>query len=111
MASSSVKFTSTLSGKWINATESQIDGAVLEMATDIDKRAKVLAPKDTGALVNSGRIERVNAGFYRIIFGSTRVPYARRRHFENRKTPSSIGYLAKAGDSVSRSNINKYLRD
>lgn len=105
-----VKFTSTLSGPWLNATTSQLDAAVLEMATDIDKRAKILAPKDTGALVNSGRIERVRAGFYRIIFGSSRVPYARRRHFENKKTPGSIGYLAKAGDSVSRGNINKYLR-
>jgi len=80
------------------------------MATDIDKRAKMLAPKDTSALVNSGRVERVRAGFYRIVFGDSRVPYAKRRHYENFKNPQTLGYLAKAGDSVARGNISKYIR-
>lgn len=106
-----VRVTSTLTSNWIPQKEAQIDRAVLEMATDIDRGAKVLAPKQTGALANSGRIERKSLGKYSIIFGGLRVPYARRRHFENYKTPSSLKYLQRSGDSVAKSDIRKYLRD
>jgi hypothetical protein len=80
------------------------------MATDIHRRAVMLAPEDSGALVNSGRVERVSTAFYRIIFGSSQVPYARIRHYENKKNPQTLGYLAKAGDGVARGNVDKYLR-
>ena len=33
-------------------------------------------------------------------FGDARVPYARRRHFENKKNPHTKYYLQKAGDNV-----------
>lgn len=110
MAKSGVKVTSILSGKWLEASERELDIAVLEIATDIDKRAKMLAPRDTSALINSGRIERIRSGFYSVIFGNNAVPYARRRHYENFKNPQTLGYLAKAGDSVTRGNVSKYLR-
>jgi len=87
-----------------------LERGVAEMATDIDKRAKILAPKDTRALVNSGNITRTGTAEYTIKFGSGKVPYARRRHFENKKNPQTLGYLAKAADSVDRSDKTKYFR-
>lgn len=82
---------------------------VLAMATDIHKRAVILAPVDTSALANSGTVKPVTNG-YMIKFGSSRVPYARRRHFENEKHPATKMYLAKAADSVARSNQSKYFK-
>ena len=88
-----------------------LERGLAEMATDIDTRAKVLAPKDTRALVNSGRIKRLSAVAYQISFGSSQVPYARRRHFENKKNPQTLGYLSRAADAVARSDKDKYFKD
>lgn len=87
-----------------------LERGLAEMATDIHKRASILAPKDTRALVNSGAIKRLGAEAYQIKFGSSAVPYARRRHFENKKTPGSLGYLAKAAEAVDRSDKGKYFK-
>lgn len=103
-----VRFTSRIK-QWTDKTERQLDIAVLEMATDIDRAAKILAPKASRALVNSGRIERTGQAHYKVIFGGGSVPYARRRHYENRKTPGSLLYLERAGDATGR-NIKRYLR-
>lgn len=104
-----VRFVSHID-KWESGTERKIDIAVLMMATDIHRVSAMLAPKDTRALVNSGRIERQEQAHYKVIYGGGSVPYARRRHFENKKTPGSLGYLERAGDSTSR-NIKRYLKD
>jgi len=88
-----------------------IEEGIAEIATDVQKRAVILAPRDTGALRTSGRITRLGAFTYSIIFGSDRVPYARRRHFENEKNPQTLGYLAKAADSINRSDKKKYFRN
>ena len=98
----------TMSRGW-DSTQG-LERGLAEMATDIDTRAKVLAPKDTRALVNSSRIKRLSAVAYQISFGSSQVPYARRRHFENRKNPQTLGYLSRAADSVARSDKGKYFR-
>lgn len=91
-----------ISGKFLN------DG-LLELATDIHRRAVINAPIDTGALKNSGKVEKVSKG-YSISFGGPRVPYAVRRHFENRKNPQTKLYLFRAADSVMRGNIVKYWK-
>lgn len=103
-----VRFTSRIK-QWTSQTEGKLDLAVLEMATDIHRVSGLLAPKDTRALVNSGRIEREGKAHYKVIYGGGAVPYARRRHFENKKTPGSLRYLERAGDSTSR-NVKRYLR-
>lgn len=87
-----------------------LEKGLAEMATDIHAKASILAPKETRALVNSGKITRIDAEAYKVSFGSSKVPYARRRHFENKKTPSSLGYLSKAADAVARSDKDKYFR-
>lgn len=86
----------------------------LEMATDIHRFASILAPKDKGTLVKSGRVKRLGAAAYEIVFGGTAggfsVPYAKRRHYENKKNPQTLRYLERAGDSVKRSGVEKYRR-
>jgi hypothetical protein len=95
--------------QWSEQTESKLDLAVLQMVTDIDRGAKILAPKASRALVNSSRIKREGQAHYKVTFGGASVPYARRRHFENKKTPGSLRYLEKAGDATAR-NVKRYLR-
>lgn len=108
---SSVRVEHRVVSKWLPRTESVLDRAVLEMATDIQRQASLLAPKATGALKKSGRIERKGNADYVVTYGNSSVPYARRRHFENQKSPSTLRYLEKAGDSVARGSIKKYLRN
>lgn len=98
-----------IQSNWSAKTQEGMQAAVLEMSTDIHRRAIILAPKDTRALINSAKIEPIKEG-YKVEFGSSKVPYARRRHFENKKNPQTKGYLAKAGDSVARSDKKKYFR-
>ena len=95
---------------WSGKIVAGMDRALLEMTTDIHNRAKILAPVDSRNLVNSAVIEPITNG-YRVKFGSSKVPYARRRHFENKNNPQTKGYLAKAGDSVARSDKSKYFRN
>ena len=98
----------TMKPNWDGKIEDSIKDGLLEMATDIHRRATAFAPVLTSALRNSGRVEPILGGFA-IRFGDSRVPYARRRHFENKKNPQTLGYLAKAGDAVARGNTAKYF--
>lgn len=73
-----------------------------ELNAQADKaliRARALAPVLSGDLRSNGRVERIKNGA-RVIFGDSRVPYARRRHFENRKNPHTKNYLKRAGDTT-----------
>lgn len=107
------KFTSRLSTSWLSEKQSKWDSTGLEMATDVDRLAKVFAPYDKGNLVNSGRIEKKARGHYVVAFGGSSggvsVPYAKRRHFENKKSPQTLGYLERAGDQVSKQKA-KYTK-
>lgn len=96
-------------GQWTQETERRADLAVLDMATDVHRIAGVIAPKDTRNLVNSGRIKRESSGHYRVIFGGGTIPYAKRRHYENKKNPGTLRYLERAGDTITR-NPKRYLR-
>lgn len=102
-----VRFTSRIK-KWTLEEENKLDLKMLVLVTDIDRVAKILAPKDKRNLVNSGRIDRVEKGHYKVIFGGGAVPYARRRHFENKKHPGSLRYLERAGDAAGR-NARRYF--
>jgi len=103
-----VRFTSRIK-QWTTETEQKIDIAVLELATDIDRVAKINAPKASRALVNSAVIEKKGSGHYSVRFGGGNVPYALRRHFENKKNPSTLKYLERAGNDNAR-NIKRYLK-
>ena len=104
-----VRFTSRIN-EWVSKTEVKLDKAVFQMATDIDRVAKMNAPKASRALVNSAMIEKKNNASYSVRFGGGKVPYALRRHYENKKNPQTLKYLERAGDDTSR-NVKRYLKD
>lgn len=82
----------------------QILNAQKELEAKAEKtlgRARMLAPKLTGDLKSNGRVEKI-AGGVSVVFGDSRVPYARRRHFENRKNPMTLNYLKRAGDQTKK---------
>lgn len=62
-------------------------------------RARMLAPVLSGDLKMNGRVEKISNGVS-VVFGDNRIPYARRRHFENRKSPATLNYLERAGDQT-----------
>lgn len=94
---------------WSAKTERNLDIGMLDLATVIHRDAGNLAPRDTGALIASGRIRKNGVGNYSIVFGGGSVPYAKRRHYENRKHPGTLNYLKRAGDANSK-QIKQYLK-
>lgn len=102
-----VKFTSQMS-KFIDSQDNALNRAAVMMATDIHRQAVILAPKDTRALANSGKVAKEGDGKVSVTFGSSAVPYARRRHFENKKNPQTLLYLERPGENVSK-NASKYI--
>ena len=78
---------------------------LMNLGTDIKKRAVILAPKDTGALRQSARVEVNTKGD--TVKTSFNTPYARRRHYENNLHPSTKYYLTNALKSIS--NIKSYF--
>lgn len=73
--------------------------------------AIALAPEATGALKSDGRVEIESDTEVHIKFGDTRVPYARLRHFKNKKNPQTLKYLQRAGDNVvDKFGLAEFLR-
>lgn len=105
----------TVKPNWSAGIENGMKLAILDIATDIHARAIILAPKDTRALVNSGKISPVQDG-YSVKFGSERVPYARIQELggttgkNGSVTIKGTRYLRKAGEGVAKGNISKYFR-
>lgn len=95
--------------EWTRETERKADRAMLALATTIHRDAGNLAPVDTGALAASGRVRRNSSGNYSIVFGGSAVPYAKLRHYKNRKNPQTLKYLERAGDANSR-NFKRYMK-
>lgn len=86
----------------------RMDEALANWAADTLDVSARLAPHLTGALINSGRINREKELEWSVGYGNSQVPYARRRHFENSKNPQTLRYLEKAGDRNAR-NFGRYL--
>lgn len=102
------------SSKFLKDQEFLMDRVEQHMAGTILSRAIILAPKDTGMLHTSGRITKEPKG-RAVRFGDTDVPYARihelggmtGRNYATRIVAKH--YLQKAGDSVAKENIKKYV--
>jgi len=86
-----------------------IKNAKRAMGDAILGRATMIAPKLTGALRSDGRVETVDTAVI-VSFGDGRVPYARRRHFENRKNPGTLNYLERAGQSAEKEGLKNWLQ-
>lgn len=103
----------TFKNNWDSDKIKLLDVGVLEMATDVQRKSAMLAPVDTGNLRNSGRIKRNGVGSYSVIYGGGggfSVPYAKIRHYVNKKNPGTVGYLERAAEAVQRGSLNKYFR-
>lgn len=100
--------------KWAAEQSFVADRVEQHMAGAILNRATMLAPKDTGMLHASGRITRKTNG-RSVVFGDAEVPYARihelggmtGRNYSTKITAKK--YLTKAGDSVAKENVKKYM--
>lgn len=101
-------FTSN-SRSWLTSETQTLRRAEEAMAGVILTRSTILAPKESGELRINGRIEKSQDGGKSVVYGDSSVPYARRRHFENKKNPQTLHYLKRAGDSVAKENIKKYV--
>lgn len=99
-----VKFTENKN--WKSQEERKLNIGLLEIVTDGHRRSVILAPKDTRAMVNSSKIEPVING-YKVTYGSSRVPYARRQFYENKRSPY---YLTRAFEGVVRGALGKYFK-
>lgn len=95
-------------GSFIAGESKKMSRVEKVIADVVLNRSTALAPKDTGDLKANGRVY-VKDGHHVVKFGDNDVPYARRRHFENKKNPQTLGYLKRGGDSVKKENIKKYV--
>lgn len=93
---------------WKALTLRNMSTAQRAMGDAIHNRAQMLAPVLTGALKADGRVEQ-KGGQITVKFGGSSVPYARLRHFENRKNPQTLRYLERAGDAVIKQGIKSFL--
>lgn len=88
--------------KWRNALG--------DMGDSILASATVRAPILTGALRRSGVVSNPSSSQVDVIFGSDRVPYARKRHYENKKHPGTRYYLKNAGDTAAKKGIARFIK-
>lgn len=88
---------------------------LLNLLFAIDERAKDRAPKDTGALVNSGRTWVTAKGEGYNQFGGESigypdaVHYAKMRHYNNNLHPATRFYLTGAVNDILEAGIRKYF--
>lgn len=92
---------------WNNGKLSEVqrktNAGLFRMGFDIASKARYNAPILTGALRNDIRTT-ASEGYVYVLAGSSRVPYARRREYENRLHPSTTHYMGRAFTSVLNSN-------
>lgn len=87
--------------------------AMLTAAIDTSNVAKRGAPVDTGALVNSIRVDTTKRNEIFVLAGGNnvgkKVPYAKRREYENRKNPQTKFYMRNAFQDLGQ-NYTKYFK-
>lgn len=98
------------SNGWLALEQVNLDNAVRQMANTILSDSRMLAPVLTGALRSDGNVKKEGMASYIVKYGDARVPYARRRHFENKKNPQTKYYLWNAGDRVVKQGIQRFKR-
>lgn len=91
----------------------QVMRGLLKMGFDIASRARLNAPYLTGALRNSIRVTTDNTDTVYVLaggqVGGSRIDYALRREYENKKHPSTTHYMGRAFDSVTKGNLYQYF--
>ena len=87
----------------LTEVERKTNAGLLQMGFDIASKARYNAPVRTGALRNDIRTTTSGSSVF-VLAGSSRVPYARIREYENRLHPSTTHYMGRAFSSVINSN-------
>lgn len=82
-----------------------IKAGLTSLGSDIKKRAVILAPKDSGDLRQSARVDVGND----TVTVSFNTAYARRRHYENNLHPSTKYYLLNAFKSIK--SVRNYFKE
>jgi hypothetical protein len=83
-----------------------VKAGMYNLGTDVKRRAIIRAPKDSGDLRASARVDiRSNGETVDISFNT---PYAKRRHYENNLHPATRLYLTNALKSIK--SIGNYFR-
>jgi hypothetical protein len=95
--------------RWLANETRVLKRAERAMGQVMLNRSTMIAPVESGGLVRSGRVEDNPLGGISVIFGDDDAPYARRRHFENKKNPQTLHYLKRGGDSVAKENPKKFV--
>jgi len=76
-----------------------------KLGNDVKRRAVILAPKDSGVLRQSAKVNVKASG--ETVEVSFNTDYAKRRHYENDLHPSTKYYLTNAMKSIT--NVDKYF--
>lgn len=87
-----------------------VDEAMGRVSERILRQAKSNAPFLTGRLRASGQSRQVGDLETAVSFGNRNVPYAVRRHFENRKNPHTRYYLSNAAKTVSSQAKGEWMQ-
>lgn len=103
--------------KWnqsrINRLRSDTLKAMVTVAIDVSNDAKRGAPVDTGALVNSIRVDTTKNDEVLVLaggkVGGKKVAYAKFREYNNRKNPQTKFYMFKAFKNLEQ-NYAKYFK-
>lgn len=103
--------------KWhtseLNRLKRNTIGCMINFGYRIAAEAQRGAPVDTGALVNSIRSTTNNTDQVMILAGGSvagkKIPYAKRREYENRKNPHTRFYMKNAF-SWGEQNYQKYFK-
>lgn len=97
----------------INQLKQDVNKAMVTAGIDVSNEAKHGAPVDTGALVDSIRVDTDKSDQVYVLAGGSNggkiVPYARRREYENRKNPHTKFYMSRAFASL-KDNYPKYFK-
>lgn len=92
----------------INEETERINNALSRMGSSVHNLAKMYAPYASGELLRDGRVNTGNLQTT-IAFGGFKVPYARRRHYENNLHPNTKLYLERAGNEIAKRGVQYYL--
>lgn len=93
-------------GKSDKLLNQAMKAGMLSLGNDVKKRAIILAPKDTGALRQSSRVEISSRGDS--VEVSFNTDYAKMRHYVNKLHPATRLYLSNALKSIT--NVANYFR-
>lgn len=114
--------------KWhqaqVKAVENWFMGGLIHMGFAIADKARANSPVDIGALKNSirttvdgnnkvyviagGTVGKDEQGVARVINGRFKIPYAKKREYENNKHPNTKFYLHRAFETVTNGDVKRY---